>query len=234
MIEKRHSNQRGVTDTGWLQSRHSFSFGGYFDANRVGHGALRVLNDDHVAASKGFDAHPHRNAEIVSYVLEGQLEHRDSLGNGDVIRAGQFQYMSAGRGVTHSEFNPAQVPVHFLQIWLNPNERDAEPTYAQADRAQLPDLSLSLVAAPVGANDSEPVAPIRWRADAELWLGRLNAGDAITLPQSRRHGYLHLTRGQVRVGEHELASGDALALTAESALEVTALANAEFLWFDVE
>lgn len=241
MIEKRPSHQRGATELGWLESRHSFSFGGYYDAQRVRHGALRVLNDDVVAGGQGFGAHPHRNAEIVSYVLSGQLEHKDSLGNGNVITAGQFQYMSAGRGVTHSEFNPIGEPSHFLQIWLLPNEHDAKPTYGQADAAELPEGPLARVAS------GESCAPIHWRADADLWLGRPTAGQTLALPSRGGHGYLHVTRGAVRLtnaanattGDSEalangleLSPGDAAATEGEPTLSLTATADAEFLWFD--
>lgn len=223
MKDYRASTTRGVTEIDWLTSRHSFSFGGYHQADRVSHGALRVLNDDIVDAGQGFGAHPHRNAEIVSYVLSGALQHKDSLGNGGVITAGQFQYMSAGSGVTHSEFNPGRESAHFLQIWLLPNVQNAKPAYQQVNRAAEP--GLQLIAAPAQA-------PIAWRSDARLWLGQLT-DEATSLPISGSRGYLHLIKGSLELDDLTLAAGDALALTDEPAVHVNAGGETEFLWFDL-
>lgn len=229
MIQRRTSEARGATQIDWLDSRHSFSFGSYFDADRVQHGPLRVLNDDRVAGRQGFGAHPHRDAEIVSYVLSGQLQHRDSLGNGSIIEPGQFQYMSAGRGVTHSEFNPADEPVHFLQIWLLPNEQGLAPTYGQTDAAELEFAPLARVAS--GSHE----APIRWRADADLWLGRPGEGESVTLSLAGQRGYLHVTRGLLRLDDgSQLTPGDALAVENEQALKLEAGSESEFLWFDLQ
>jgi len=229
-LDLRPADTRGATRIDWLHSRHSFSFGGYHDPSRVNHGPLRVLNDDHVAPAKGFGAHPHRNAEIVSYVLAGALEHRDSLGNGDVIRAGQFQYMSAGSGVTHSEFNPSpEEPVHFLQIWLLPSESNLEPAYARADIREIPtEHGLQLIAS------DERDAPIRWRAAADLYRGAIQTPDAIALPATRRKGYLHLTAGSLTVDGQVLTEGDAIAIEGSCDHSLTAHPSAEFLWFDLD
>ncbi|GHC07599.1 pirin family protein [Cerasicoccus arenae] len=230
MIEKRPSNDRGSTNIDWLDSRHSFSFGQYHDASRQSHGALRVINDDRVAALQGFGTHPHRNAEIVSYVLSGALEHRDSMGNGNVIKPGQFQYMSAGRGVTHSEFNPNDETSHFLQIWLLPNEENAEPAYAQSDIAQIePKNGLQLI-----ASNIDPAAPIQWRTDATLWRGSYTIGDSGELPGNGDRGYLHVIKGKLQLGEISLSEGDAAAISNESSsLNLVGLEDSEFLWFSL-
>ncbi|MGE9296607.1 MAG: pirin family protein [Puniceicoccales bacterium] len=225
----RSAGSRGRTEIDWLDSHHSFSFGGYYDPGRTRVGPLRVLNDDRVAPGKGFGAHPHRDAEIISYALSGALEHRDSMGNGSVIRAGQFQYMSAGRGVTHSEFNPSpDEAAHFLQIWLLPNETGAVPTYSQADVKDIPvNDGLQLVAS--GDQDS----PIRWRADAELYRAFASAGATITLPQNRSQGYLHVTKGVVEVDGQRLTPGDALVINSDQTGSVAVVESSEFLWFDL-
>lgn len=230
MIEKRTSNSRGSTNIGWLDSRHSFSFGSYQDPERTQWGALRVLNDDWVAEGKGFGTHPHRNAEIVSYVLEGELEHRDSMGNGGTIMPGSFQYMSAGRGVTHSEFNPSKENrAHFIQIWILPNQLDTEPHYTEFK--SIPKATgMQLVASGDGTVDP----PIAWHADSELYRGQLETGSVLELPLNRNRAFLHITRGRFSVGEHQLEPGDALAIADEPSVSVEAAEAGEFLWFDLD
>src|SRR5687768_9842059 len=172
-IVKRHAGERGQSDLGWLRSRHSFSFGNYFDPEHMGYRSLRVINDDVVAGGQGFGEHPHRDAEIFSYVIEGELEHKDSMGNGRVIKAGDLQYMSAGRGVVHSEFNPSpNRPVHFLQVWLKPKMSGGEPRYAEkalGTSAKRNDLTLVLSGEAKGE-------VIGIRADADVYFGQIEAG----------------------------------------------------------
>lgn len=177
-ILKRPSLDRGYSDFGWLKSRHSFSFGQYHDPEFMGFRSLRVINEDKVSPGKGFGSHPHDSMEIVSYVVEGELEHKDSLGNGRVIRAGEFQYMSAGSGVVHSEFNPsAENPVHFLQIWLIPQEAGGEPRYRDFDTSQRrKENGLAVLASPDGREDSAAI-----RQDAEIHFGHLAAGKTLSL-----------------------------------------------------
>src|SRR2546425_11493153 len=176
-VVKRSSGARGQTELGWLRSRHTFSFGGYFDPDHMGYRSLRVINDDVVEAGQGFGEHPHRDAEIFSYVIEGELQHKDSMGNGRVIKAGDLQYISAGRGVLHSEFNPSTTkPVHFLQIWLSPKMGGGEPRYAEkamGRTARPNDLTLLF------AGDARDGA-VGIRADADIYFGRLDAGRQLT------------------------------------------------------
>lgn len=213
MIIERPATSRGEVDLGWLRSRHTFSFGHYHDPAWMGFGPLRVINDDTVAPGGGFAPHRHANMEIVSVVLEGALAHRDSAGNEGVIRAGDVQWMSAGHGIEHSEYNGSDAaPVHFLQIWIQPDRLNAPPAYAQhhfdpeARRARW----VTLVSAD-GAQGS-----IAIRQQAGLRTTRLHAGDAVeaTLDPSRRH-WLHVATGEVAVGERVLAAGDALGFVDE-------------------
>ncbi|WP_309381139.1 pirin family protein [Cerasicoccus frondis] len=223
------SNERGLTNLGWLKSHHSFSFGSYHNPKRVQHGALRVLNDDSVEAGRGFGAHPHRNAEILSYVISGELEHRDSLGNGDRIKPGEFQYMSAGRGVTHSEYNPGSEPVHFLQVWLLPADLDTKPNYKKANSADIATQNgLKLIAA------KSDEAPIHWLANAQLWLGEAKQESRITLPSQAPYGYLHLIKGEISQDKFQLSAGDGLATHGPDSVEILTRQDAQFLWFQTE
>ena len=228
-ISKRPADQRGRTEIAWLHSRHSFSFGEYHDPQRMSFGALRVLNDDVVEAGMGFGAHPHRDAEIFSYVIEGALEHRDSMGNGSVIRAGDLQYMSAGRGVTHSEFNPSRTErVHFLQVWLLPNVKGGEPRYAERSlgTAAQPN-ALTLLFSPEGRDGS-----IAMRQDAEVALGKLSAGQSLEAPlKGYANAYLHVIRGEIALAETGSGEGDGAAITDAKALDLRSSRDAEFLLF---
>ncbi|MEM0965472.1 MAG: pirin family protein [Verrucomicrobiota bacterium] len=213
------SEERGKTQIDWLDSKHSFSFGGFYDPQRSSFGPLRVLNEDRVAPGGGFSPHPHRDMEIVSIVLDGQLEHKDSLGNGRVIETGDIQYMSAGSGLVHGEFNPSQTkPVHFLQIWIEPEEKGLPPHYE--DRKLLPSApnQWSLVLSKDGRADS-----IAIRNDIELRSAVLE--DAATLThegsQSYQKQWLFVIRGSVSVSSTNLDSGDSLAISGESSVEVT-------------
>lgn len=230
MLTIRKASDRGHADHGWLDSHHTFSFADYYDPAHMGFRALRVINDDRVAGGKGFGAHPHRDMEIISYVLEGALAHKDSTGNGGVIRPGDVQRMSAGRGVVHSEMNPERAPVHFLQIWLMPTQRGIAPGYEQKT---FPDAEkrgkLRVVASPDGRDGS-----ITIHSDAVVHAGLFDAGERAELAlASGRHAWIHVARGKLRVNGNDLAEGDGVALTGEPAIEIEGIAGAEVLVFDL-
>lgn len=227
------ANDRGRTELDWLQSWHSFSFGNYFDPDRMGFRSLRVINDDIVAPGQGFGMHPHRDAEIFTYVISGSLQHRDSMGNGSVIKAGDLQYMSAGSGVRHSEFNPSSTePVHLLQIWLLPSQSGGEPRYAERPLgAAAQNNALTLL---FSGDKKEGVMQIR--QDAAIYFGKLDAGRAATAELgANRHAWLHVISGAVSAAGENLLPGDAVAVSNAARLEIAANAreNAEFLLFDL-
>ncbi|NBT34283.1 MAG: pirin family protein [Betaproteobacteria bacterium] len=231
MIERRASQDRGYADHGWLKSFHSFSFANYFDPAHVQFGNLRVINEDWVAPGMGFGTHPHRDMEIVTYVLEGALAHKDSLGNGAAILPGEVQRMSAGTGITHSEFNhSASETVHLLQIWIQPSERGISPGYEQKTfSAQEKRGHLRLVASPDGAEGS-----VRFTADARLYAGLFDAGESAQLPiKPGRLAYVHVARGELAVNGEHLKAGDALKLVDESAVVISEGKAAEVLVFDL-
>jgi redox-sensitive bicupin YhaK (pirin superfamily) len=232
MLTIRRSQDRGYADHGWLKSFHSFSFAGYHDPAHMGFGNLRVINEDRVAAGAGFGTHGHKDMEIISYVMSGELAHRDSMGNVESIPPGEVQRMSAGRGVMHSEFNhKADETTHFLQIWLLPNERGIAPGYEQK-RFDAADKRgrLRLVASPDGADGSVTV-----HADARLFAGLFDGDETamLALDPARKH-YVHLVKGELEVNGRKLATGDAAMIEGESALELTAGRQAEVLVFDLE
>jgi redox-sensitive bicupin YhaK (pirin superfamily) len=231
MQEIRRSHERGLADHGWLKSFHSFSFADYFDPQHVEFGALRVINEDRVAPGGGFGTHPHRDMEIISYVLAGELAHRDSMGNGSVIRPGDVQRMSAGTGVFHSEQNPSpQNPVHFLQIWIRPDRSGIEPGYEQKYFSDGEKRGrLRLIVSGDGAEGS-----VRMHQDARLYAGLFDAGEAATLslPAGRR-AYVHLIKGELTVNGARLAAGDALKLTEVTEVSVRDGKSAEVLVFDL-
>ncbi len=227
------SGERMHSDLGWLNSRHNFSFGGHTDPERMGFGPLRVVNDDIVAPGGGFPSHPHSDMEIISIVLDGQLEHKDSMGNGRVIQTGDLQYMSAGSGVVHSEFNPsADKPVHFMQIWLQPREKGLEPRYADQPILGSVDNEWNLILSPDGRDDSMAI-----RQDAELRTVRLTEGQAISyVTQSARRGlWIFVLDGVAQVEGETLAQGDSLALAGVQNLELihSGEAAAKVMLFDV-
>lgn len=229
-IVKRAAETRGSTDIDWLKSRHTFSFGQYQDAEQMGYRSLRVFNDDRVAPAQGFGTHPHRDMEIFSYVVSGSLEHKDSLGNGRVINAGEFQYMSAGRGIRHSEFNPSETePTHFLQVWIEPATQGGEPLYADRSvkRHHLTN-TLNLLASSDGRGDSFAI-----RQKAEISFGQVEAGHSISVPASESLGYgwIHVVSGSLTVLGENLNAGDAAALEGESAFEIEGIETADFLFF---
>jgi redox-sensitive bicupin YhaK (pirin superfamily) len=230
-IVKRPAEARGVAELGWLHSRHTFSFGNYFDPDHMGFRALRVINDDVVEPGRGFGEHPHRDAEIFSYVIEGELEHKDSLGNGRVIKAGDLQYISAGRGVVHSEFNPSpKKPVHFLQIWLTPKASGGVPRYAEKSLGQEAGPNrLTLLFAGKAREQA-----IEIRADADIYFGKLDAGRQLghSSPVGRGQ-WVHVISGDVSVMGENLKPGDGLAIENTRTLEIKSRAGAEFLLFDL-
>lgn len=231
MIELRNSAERGHTQLDWLDSRHSFSFGDYYDPARRGFGVLRVINEDWVAPGRGFPTHGHRDMEIITYVLEGGLEHRDSLGNGSLIRPGEVQRMSAGRGVTHSEHNPSrQDTVHLLQIWIEPHTAGLAPGYEQtAFPAAEKQGRWRLIASPDGREGS-----VHIHQDATLWAALLAPGETLAYrPAPGRRVYLHLAWGGLRVNGVTLAAGDGAAIRQEGELTIEADGNAELLLFDL-
>jgi redox-sensitive bicupin YhaK (pirin superfamily) len=231
MIVRRPSSERGLADHGWLQSRHSFSFADYYDPTHMGFRNLRVINEDRVAPGQGFGTHSHRDMEIISYVLDGELGHKDSMGTGSVIRPGDVQRMSAGTGVRHSEMNPSpDRPVHFFQIWLLPEKPGIEPGYEQKRfDATEKQGRLRLVAARDGRDGAITV-----HADADLYAGLLAPGDSVRLGlQPGRHAWIQVARGTITVNGHRLDAGDGAAVSDETALELTASSDAEVLVFDL-
>lgn len=231
MMQIRRSDARGYADHGWLKSYHSFSFADYFDPAWMGWGNLRVINEDRIAPGTGFGTHGHRDMEIFSYVLEGALEHKDSMGTGSVIRPGDVQMMSAGSGVQHSEFNhSAQEGVHFLQIWIVPNERGAEPRYQQVhfDEAEKRGR-LRLIIAPQGADGALAV-----RQDAKVYAGLFDGDESATLDVGTdRHVYVHVARGSLAVNGERLSEGDGARIRNAGSLRFDHGEQAEILVFDL-
>ena len=227
----RHSNERGHAEHGWLESYHSFSFADYFDAGHVEFGPLRVINEDRVAPGAGFGTHPHRDMEIISYVLSGELAHKDSLGTGSVIRPGDVQRMSAGSGVRHSEFNSSTTQgLHFLQIWIKPNVVGIEPSYEEKQFAESDKQGrLRLIASPEGRDGSVLI-----HQDASLYAGRFDGEEHATLElKPGRRSYVHVARGEVRANGVELGAGDALKVTDATAVRIEGGRRAEVLVFDL-
>lgn len=227
----RKSDSRGKTKTGWLDSRHTFSFGDYRDATQMGFGALRVINEDVVTGGAGFPTHSHSDMEIVTYMLRGALAHKDSMGSNGVIRPGEIQRMSAGTGVTHSEFNVSKTdPAHFLQIWIMPSKRGIEPSYEQKliDPDAMCNKLLRIAA-------SEPLeTEVRLVQDAEIWAARFDGEEeAVHRLQPGRKAWVHVARGNIEVGGERLSSGDAIAITDADTILVRARGPSEVLLFDV-
>ena len=231
MIAIRRAGDRGHADHGWLKTHHTFSFSSYRDPSHVHFRALRVMNEDFVAPGQGFGTHPHENMEIVTYVLQGALEHRDSMGNGEVLRPGEFQRMSAGTGITHSEFNPSPTePVHLYQIWLFPDREGIEPSYEQKRFDEVERHNrLRLVASPDAADGS-----LQIHQDARIFLSSLDAGKQVTHGLGAgRHAWLQVLRGKVAVNGDALETSDGAAVSEESALEIEAKVDAEVMLFDL-
>ena len=231
MIKIRKSDERGHADHGWLDTHFTFSFADYFDPEHVQFRTLRVMNDDRVAGGGGFPTHPHRDMEIVTYVLEGALEHRDSMGNGSVIKPGDVQYMSAGTGVAHSEFNASKTePVHLYQIWMLPEKKGLKPVYDQKNFNEAEKRGkLRLVASADGREGS-----VKIRQDNDLYVTVLGNGQAVRHElEPDRHAYVQVARGSVKLNGIQLETGDGAALSAEKSIELTGVKDAEVLLFDL-
>jgi quercetin 2,3-dioxygenase len=231
MIKIRKSDERGHADHGWLDTHFTFSFADYFDPEHVQFRTLRVMNDDRVAGGGGFPTHPHRDMEIVTYVLEGALEHRDSMGNGSVIKPGDVQYMSAGTGVAHSEFNASKTePVHLYQIWMLPEKKGLKPVYDQKNFNEAEKRGkLRLVASADGREGS-----VKIRQDNDLYVTVLGNGQAVRHElEPDRHAYVQVARGSVKLNGTQLDTGDGAALSAEKSIELTGVKDAEVLLFDL-
>ncbi|MFI5056831.1 MAG: pirin family protein [Candidatus Acidiferrales bacterium] len=231
MMQIRKSEERGHANHGWLNTYFTFSFAEYYDREHVQFRTLRVLNDDRIAAGAGFPEHPHRDMEIITYVLEGALAHRDSMGNGSVIRPGDVQYMSAGTGVTHSEFNASKTePAHLLQIWMLPEKKGLKPVYGQKTFANAEKQGkLRLVASPDGRDGSVTI-----RQDNELYATVLGAGESVRHElKPDRHAYVQVARGSVKLNGTQLQEGDGAAISEEKTVELTGVKDAEVLLFDL-
>ena len=231
MITIRHAEERGSVNLGWLESKHTFSFGHFVDPDYMNFGPLRVINEDRIQPGEGFPTHGHENMEILSYVLEGALEHKDSIGTGSVIRPGEVQRMSAGTGIRHSEYNPSSDDgAHFLQIWVIPNRQDIDPGYEQkmfepAGRRG----DLTLVAAPDGRDGALTI-----HQDVDLYSAVLEEGDSVSLAlRDGRRAWVQMARGTAQLNGEQLHPGDGAALTDEAAVELTATSGAEVLVFDM-
>lgn len=232
MLNIRRSNERGYADHGWLQSYHTFSFADYYDPRHVEFGALRVINEDRVAAGAGFGTHGHRDMEIISYVLDGELAHKDSMGTGATIRPGDVQRMSAGRGVMHSEFNPSnEKPAHFLQIWIQPDRQGVQPSYEQKNfPAEQKRGKLRLIASKDGAEGSVSI-----HQDAKVYAGLFDGEERAELAIAPdRQVYLQVARGTVTANDNVLNAGDALALTDAPSLSLSKGQGAEVIVFDLQ
>lgn len=231
MIKIRPATERGYANHGWLDSRHTFSFADYYDPAHMGFRQLRVINEDRVAPGQGFGTHPHRDMEIVSYVLDGALEHKDSMGTGSVIKPGDVQRMSAGTGVRHSEFNGSKFErVHFMQIWLMPAKLGIAPSYEQKTFSrEEKDGRLRLVASPDGRDGSLTI-----HTDARLFAGLFGEGQKATHElASGRHAWVQVARGRVRVNGQELGAGDGAAISDEPAITLEGIDGSEVLVFDL-
>jgi redox-sensitive bicupin YhaK (pirin superfamily) len=231
MIRIRRAAERGHADHGWLDTRHSFSFADYHDPEHTGYRSLRVINDDRVTPGAGFPTHPHRDMEIISYVVEGALEHRDSMGNGSVIRPGDIQRMTAGTGVRHSEFNPSDTEGgRFLQIWILPERVGLDPGYEQKHFPETERRGrLRLAVSRDGREGS-----IKLHQDAEIYAGLLDDGDRVTHDLAAGRGaWIQVIRGRLRVGEHDLNEGDGAASDDEASVSIVGVEQAELLLFDL-
>ncbi len=226
----RKSNDRGHAQHGWLDSYHTFSFADYYDPNWMGFRALRVINDDLILPGMGFGTHPHRDMEIISYVLGGALQHRDSMGNGRIIKPGEFQYMAAGTGVEHSEFNPSRTEAtRLLQIWIKPDAKGVKPRYAEKNLNAAETGKLHLVASKTGRDGSMEI-----HQDADLLLGKLESGQSVKHSLGKdRHAWVHVAEGEVTINGSKLTGGDAVALSDETSVDISASKPSQVLVFDL-
>lgn len=231
MQQIRRSNDRGVANHGWLKSRHTFSFAEYYDPEQMGFRSLRVINEDRIDGGTGFGTHPHRDMEIISYVVKGALQHQDSMGNKAVIRPGEVQRMSAGEGVRHSEYNDVKdEATHFFQIWIQPNSRGGTPEYGQKSfEAELNSKKMVLVVSEKGRDGS-----IKIKQDADMYISRLKAGDEVDFTlRPTRGAWVQVVKGKIEVDGQQLANGDAFSTNDAKTLKFKALEESEFLLFDL-
>lgn len=230
MMKIRKANERGHAEHGWLDTYHTFSFADYYDPQWMGFRSLRVINDDLVMPGMGFGTHPHRDMEIITYILGGTLEHKDSMGNGRVIRAGEVQYMSAGTGVQHSEFNPARdEAVHLLQIWIQPDRTGGTPRYGEKSLQDAATGMWHLVTSKTGRDSS-----IAIHQDADLWLAKLEAGQTVSHSLADgRHAWIHIAEGEVKLNGKILSGGDAAAVSGKASLKLAAAKPSQVLLFDL-
>jgi redox-sensitive bicupin YhaK (pirin superfamily) len=230
MMKVRKANERGHAEHGWLDSYHTFSFADYYDPQWMGFRSLRVINDDLVMPGMGFGTHPHRDMEIITYVLSGALEHKDSMGNGRVIRVGEAQYMAAGTGVQHSEFNPAKdEAVHLLQIWIQPDRKGVAPRYGEKSFKDAALGAWNLVTSKTGRDGS-----IAIHQDADLWLAKLGPGQLVShLLAAGRYAWVHVAEGELKMNDTVLSGGDGVALGGKSAIELAAIKPSQVLLFDM-
>ena len=232
MITIRKARDRGPSNLGWLSSQHTFSFGNYYDEQHMGFQTLRVINDDHVIKGAGFGTHPHSNMEIISYVLDGSLEHKDSMGNGSVINKGEVQLLSAGTGITHSEYNHSKSEeVHFLQIWFMPKELNIAPNYNQKYFGQEEKQGkLCLVVSPDGREGSLSI-----NQNVDMFVSMLNGTDTVEhILSDKRKAWVHIVRGEVQMNHHLLQAGDGVSIDESCSLNFTEGRDAEFIIFDIE
>ncbi len=232
MMNIRHSKDRGHANFGWLNAKHSFSFASYYDPNHMGFSDLRVINEDRIAPSKGFGTHSHKDMEIVTYVLAGELEHKDSIGNGSIIRVGDVQRMSAGSGIAHSEFNASAVtPVHLLQIWIEPNRFGIEPSYEQKNFSDEQKRGqLKLVASNDGRNDSMTI-----HQDASLYVSILENDDRLTYDVAENRAvWLQIVKGKLKINDRVVETGDGVSISGANAMSIVGVGDeSEFLLFDL-
>jgi redox-sensitive bicupin YhaK (pirin superfamily) len=231
MLKIRRAEERGHADYGWLNSYHTFSFASYYDPANTGFRSLRVINEDFVLPGQGFGTHPHRDMEILTYVLDGALEHRDNMGNGGVIRPGEVQRMSAGTGITHSEFNASdKEPVHFMQVWILPEQRGIAPSYEQRNFDLASNGKLQLIASPDADGNSMAI-----HQDAKVYAGKLDTGASLRHEIAKdRHAWVQVARGEVEVNGTKLSAGDGAAITGEPELRISTNGQpSELLLFDL-
>ena len=230
MITTRKANERGHAEHGWLDTYHSFSFADYYDPKWMGFRSLRVINDDLVMPRMGFGAHPHRDMEIITYILSGSLAHKDSMGNGRTISTGEFQYMAAGSGVQHSEQNPSGTEaVHLLQVWIMPDEKGVKPRYAEKSMKDATTGQFHLITSKTGRDGSMEI-----HQDADLWLAKLDTNQSVTHTLGAdRHAWLHVAEGEVTLNGQTLVGGDAVAVSGEPSLQLSGNKPSQVLLFDL-
>jgi redox-sensitive bicupin YhaK (pirin superfamily) len=230
MLKIRKEAERGKADHGWLKTSHSFSFADYYDPEHMQFRSLRVINEDYIESKSGFPKHPHNDMEIITYVMEGELQHEDSIGNRAVIKSGEIQVMHAGTGIFHSEKNPAADTTHLLQIWIMPDKRGYEPGYEQG--IMLNDTHhnrLTLIVSSDGRDGSSTI-----HQDADLYVGRFDAGKSVDFPLGKeRFAWIQMTRGAISLSGHNLEAGDGAAISEEAVLQITSIRDSEFLLFDL-